>query len=104
MSAEISNEDWFRVKGTVESLDHCVFGNGQPGLEEKLVRYIDTKVAHKQRGNDQVMADLKKEQDVRHEQNTQKMDGMSRLIYIGLGIVITLQFTAIMLVAFLKKG
>lgn len=101
MGLEIDFEEWIRTKQTVEDLDHCINGNGQPGLEEKLRRDFGQLVAHKQRGNDQAMVDLKHVQDKRHEENTKKLDSQSRLIWMGVGIMITLQTLALI---FLKKG
>jgi hypothetical protein len=41
-------------------------------------------------------------QDKRHEENTSNFAGLSKLVYIGVGIVITLQFVVIIMVAFFK--
>lgn len=99
---EISNEEWAVAKNLLSRLEHHVFGNGKPPLEQRLHEYIDSRDSHKENNAAQMVADLREEtngrfdkqeqkQDERHEQNQAKFDRLFQLGYVGLGIVITLQ-------------
>lgn len=60
-------------------LEHEIFGNGRPGIESRMKTYVDSK------------ADLmESRQNERHSQNTRKIDRLSWLVGIGVGIIITL--------------
>jgi len=99
---EISTEEWVLIKNLTERLEHHVFGNGKPALEARLRDYIDERDRHKENNSMQALMDFKGEtedrferqetkQDERHEQNQEKFDKIFQLLYVGLGIVITLQ-------------
>ena len=60
-------------------LEREIFGNGRPGLESRMREHI-------QERQDAMAA----QQDVRHTQNTRKIDRLSWIVAIGVGIVVTL--------------
>lgn len=98
MSAEISQDEWYRVKALVDGMDKVVNGNGKPPLWERVKEYVDQRDAHKERNMQQEMLDLRNEIKDRHDENketskeqSKKIDTLMRLVYIGLGIVITLE-------------
>lgn len=103
--AEIRDEDWFRVNDTVKRLEHAILGNGKPPLEERLRAYIDMRDTHKERNAKQDLVDMRHEIDEKHKENTKtldkielnqgkisdKQDKIATYVYIGLGIVGTLE-------------
>jgi hypothetical protein len=98
----IDRDAFVALKEKVERHEHILCGNGQPGLEEKLKDYVDKRDEHKARSTAQAMLQITHVQDKRHEENTSNFAGLSKLVYIGVGIVITLQFVVIIMVAFFK--
>lgn len=60
-------------------LEHEIFGNGRPGLETRIRNYVQEREDA-----------LEDRQDIRHTQNTRKIDRLSWIVGIGVGIVITL--------------
>lgn len=58
----------------LERIEHCLFGNGQPGLEVKLRQYIDERDAHKEANLRQDIGDLRTIGDHRHNENSGKLD------------------------------
>lgn len=53
----------------MERIEHCLFGNGQPGLEDKLKKYVDERDNHKERNLQQEILDLRTDTNERHEEN-----------------------------------
>lgn len=90
----ISDEEWFKFKALTERLDHHVFGNGKPPLEARVIAS-----AH------QDVMDLRTDMEKRHTENKttfekfvetfikycDKQEGVNRLVYIGMGIMIALE-------------
>ncbi len=86
------------------------FGNGQPGLEARLVKYIDERDAHKERNSKQEILDLRKDhednkrvQDERHLANTKtlgKIEGAASMLTWGIPVLLTLISIVIGLLGF----
>lgn len=98
MPADIPQDEWYRVRTLVEGLDKTVNGNGKPPLWERMKEYVDIRDAHKERNTQQEIMDLRCEINEKHKENSEKadkqadkMDALMKLVYIGLGIVITLE-------------
>lgn len=95
---DVDPVEWNRVTDLVKRIDHHIFGNGKPALEDRLRLYIDERDKHKERNAQQELTDFKGEMNSKHTQNVDhmnrletKMDTVTRLVYIGLGIVIALE-------------
>jgi len=67
--ADIKDEDWFRVKNSVEDLVKEIKGNGRPGLETRLRSYVDERDAHKEANSEQSILDLQHLMDSKHSEN-----------------------------------
>lgn len=98
MPFEIPQEDWYRVKACVEGLDKTINGNGKPPLWERVKDYVDQRDTHKERNMQQEMIDLREEINDKHKENketsqeqSKKIDKLMQLVYIGFGIVLTLE-------------
>lgn len=86
------------MREVLDRLDKTVHGNGKPGLKEDIIQYVDRRDRHKEQNAKQDLADLREEFDEKHEENretTKEFRGeiktLSRLAWIGFGIVATLE-------------
>lgn len=82
---------------------------GPPTLEDKLRSYIDARDTHKARNaqeDDAMIRDAIKTEisrrDGQHADNQGQFRQLFRLVYIGVGIVITLQVVLLMIVGLYK--
>lgn len=60
-------------------VEHEIFGNGRDGLELRMKYYVDRETAA-----------IEGKQDIRHTENTRKIDRLAWMVGVGVGIVITL--------------
>lgn len=82
---------------------------GPPTLEDKLRAYVDSRDNHKARNaqeddaliREAISAEMAR-RDRQHEDNQSQFRQLFRLVYIGVGIVITLQVILLAVVALYK--
>lgn len=98
---EFDPEKWVRLEQTVERIAHLIDGNGQPALEKRLMKYADDCDEHKKRGMEDALGNMTQTQNARHEENGRKFDRLFMLVYIGMGIILALQFVGLLI---FKKG
>lgn len=81
--SDMPNEDAILIRDRVTRLHNYIFGNGQPGLDTRLRKYIDERDTHKENNMKQMILDVKYE----------LKEGLKpvKFIWVGIGIVLASQ-------------
>lgn len=97
-----------KIEEKVARLLQWAFGNGQPGLEARLITYIDKRDTHKENNARQDLRDLEAKydkleikQNIRHEANSEILNKIKGAVILGSWGIATLIAIAVLIVGML---